>query len=79
MLNHLRDEGILSRNPLAYTNTYGPTGGYRKPLHIRKASPIHNEILIHTVLLVVIEKHHIAPKIHPITPIYEKTGRYTRL
>ena len=33
MLNHLRDEGILSRNPLAYTNTYGPTGGYRNRIH----------------------------------------------
>ena len=47
----------------------GPTGGYRKGIHIRKASPIHNEILIHTVLLVVIED--------PYTPI-APTGRYRK-
>ena len=55
------------RNRIYYA--IGPTGGYRKGIHIRKASPIHNEILIHTVLLVVIED--------PYTPI-STTGRYRK-
>ena len=46
---HIEKE--LHRNVELYMT---PTGGYRNA-YTRKASPMHNEILIHTVLLVVIE------------------------